>query len=223
MVRESRKGRLPVEVLEKRRRPTIVIADDHALVAEGLASLLAKEFDIIATVEGGGKLVDIVGRLKPDLALVDVSMRDMNGLEAVRQMRELDVSCKVVFVTMHCDAEYVREAFRVGACGYVVKRSTAAELFEAIRQVLSGNTYISPFVAKDIMSLVVEPQAPGLTQRQTEVLRLIAEGRSGKEIAGSLSISLKTAQFHKTSIAGKLGVRTTAELTRYALKHGIAS
>ena len=117
----------------------------------------------------------------------------------------------------------MREAFRAGASGYILKRSAASELVEAMREVMKGNAYLSPFIAKDVLSVLLLPHAPSLTARQREVLRLVADGRSAKEIADYLHISVKTAQFHKTSIMEKLGVHTTAELTRYALEHGIAS
>jgi len=124
---------------------------------------------------------------------------------------------------MHSNPEFVREAFRAGASGYVLKRSAGSELLEAIRQVLNGNAYVSPLLTKDVLSILLQPKTPALTSRQREILRFVAQGLSAKEIASRLSISVKTAHFHKTSIMEKLNLHTTAELTKYALEHGIAS
>lgn len=207
----------------KDMRPTVVVADDHVLVAHGLAKLVENELEVVAIVDQGRDLPSVIQRHQPNVVLVDISMPEYTGVEAARQVRELAPNCKVIIVTMHSNPEYVREAFRAGASAYVLKRSAVSELMAAVHQVLAGNVYVSPFIAKDIVTILSEPPAPTLTLRQREVLRLVAEGRSAKEIAESLGISVKTAQFHKAMLMDKLNVHSTAELTKYALAHGIAS
>jgi len=206
-----------------RARLKVLIADDHTLVAEGLAKLLEDSFDVVGTVDNGADLVRAAERYYPDLALIDVSMPELTGVEAARKLVEIVPHCKVICVTMHSNPEFVREAFRAGASGYVLKRSAGAELLEAIRQVLNGNAYVSPLLTKDVLSILLQPRTPALTARQREILRFVAQGLSAKEIANRLNISVKTAHFHKTSIMEKLNLHTTAELTKYALEHGIAS
>ncbi len=208
---------------DQSRRIRIVIADDHALVGQGLAKLLEKDYDIAAVVDNGRELVKAVREQTPDLVLADISMPELTGVEAARQVLEIAPQCKVIFVTMHPNPEFVREAFRAGASGYVLKRSAASELAEAIKQVVNGNTYVSPLLTKDVLSILLGPRPPALTGRQREILRYVAQGLSAKEIASLLNISVKTAHFHKTSIMEKLDIHTTAELTKYALEHGIAS
>jgi DNA-binding NarL/FixJ family response regulator len=149
-------------------------------------------------------------------------MPELSGVETTRKLREVAPYCKVILISMHSQPEFIREAFRAGASGYLLKLSAASELMTAIREVMNGSVYVSSDVAKDALSSIVAP-APALSPRQREVLRLVAEGCSAKEVAGQLKITVKTAQFHKTSIMTKLGVHSTAELTKYALGHGIAS
>ena len=206
-----------------RPRFKVLIADDHALVAEGIARLLEGEFEVVATIDNGIDLVKAAQQYCPDLALIDVSMPGLTGVEAARKLLEIVPHCKVICVTMHSNPEFVREAFRAGASGYVLKRSAGTELAEAIRQVLNGNAYVSPLLTKDVLSILLQPRTPSLTGRQREILRFVAQGLSAKEIANRLNISVKTAHFHKTSIMEKLDLHTTAELTKYALEHGITS
>jgi len=203
--------------------PTVLIADDHTLVAQGLASLVENKYEVIATVSNGHELLAAAARRAPNLALIDFSMPDMAGLEAAEKLLAQTPTCKIIFVSMHSKPEFVREAFSAGAMGYVLKRSAASELVDAMQEVLKGNAYISPQIAGDVLAAFLHPRSAPLTDRQRQVLRLVSEGRSAKEIAESLQISVKTAQFHKTAIMEKLGVRTTAELTKYAMDHGIAS
>jgi DNA-binding NarL/FixJ family response regulator len=207
----------------QRPRFKVVIADDHALFAEGLAKLLERDYEVVAVVNDGEHLMQAARQHNPDLALLDVSMPGLTGVEAARKLLEIAPQCKLICVTMHSNPEFVREAFRAGASGYVLKRSAGAELNEAIRQVMSGNAYVSPLLTKDVLSILLQPKTPALTSRQREILRFVAQGLSAKEIANRLNISVKTAHFHKTSIMEKLNLHTTAELTRYALEHGIAS
>ncbi|MGH9558186.1 MAG: response regulator transcription factor [Bryobacteraceae bacterium] len=201
----------------------MLIADDHTLVAEGLAKLLEKDYDVLATVDNGNDLIAAARQNPPDLALIDVSMPELTGVEAARKLTEIAPGCKIICVTMHSNPEFVLEAFRAGASGYVLKRSAASELSEAIRQVMNGNAYVSPLLTKDVLSILLQPRTPALTTRQREILRFVAQGLSAKEIANRLNISVKTAHFHKTSIMEKLNLHTTAELTKYALEHGIVS
>jgi DNA-binding NarL/FixJ family response regulator len=205
----------------ERVRPTVLIADDHKLVADGLASLVEGTYEVLGTVENGGELLKAALQQQPNLVLIDYSMPDMAGPEVVETLLAELPGIKVIFVTMHSKAEFVREAFSAGAMGYVLKRSAASELADAMREVMSGNAYISPQIAGDVLTTFLNPRSTPLTERQRQVLRLISEGRSGKEIAQSLNISVKTAQFHKTTIMEKLGIHTTAELTKYAIDHGI--
>ncbi len=210
-------------VSKTQRRPTVLIADDHTLVAEGLASLIEDQFEVLGTAGSGRELLQAAAKRAPDIALIDVSMPDMAGLEAAQKLLAGAPNCKVIFVSMHAKPEFVREAFGVGASGYVLKRSAASQLLDAIQEVLKGNVYISPQIAGDVLTAFLHPQSRALTERQRQVLRLISEGRSGKEIAENLKISVKTAQFHRATIMHKLGVHSTAELTKYSMDHGIIS
>ncbi len=206
----------------RKKRPTVAIADDHMLMAEGLAKLVEDDFEVVAKVDSGRELLRIAAQRPPDLALIDVSMPEMTGVETTRELLEMTPACKVILISMHSQAEMVREAFRAGASGYVLKRSAAAELLTAMWEVMNGNAYVSSSIAKEALSSLLAP-APTLTARQREVLRLVAEGHSAKEIAAHLAIAVKTAQFHKTSIMTRLGIHTTAELIKYAIDHGICS
>lgn len=216
-------------------RIRVLMADDHTLVLEGLRKLLASEFELVGMVENGRALLEAAPRLMPDVVLMDISMPMLNGFEAARKLKRKLPSVKIVFLTMHSEKAYVAEAFHTGASGYLLKRSAASELAFAIREVMKGRFYVTPLVAKDVMGMYFDPQtysrpriarlsesAGSLTSRQREVLQLVAEGRTNKEIAAIMNISIKTVEFHKAGIMGRLGLHTTAELTRYALVHGIA-
>jgi len=203
----------------------VVIAEDHTLMAEGLRKLLECEFESVQTVANGRQLLDIAAAWKPDVVLLDIGMPLLNGIEATRRLSKTSPSTKVVMVTAHNEPQYVVEAFRAGATGFVLKRCALSELVNAIRQVLDGHTYVTPLVADRAVEAArgsVRP-GPALTSRQREVLQLVAEGCTAKEIANVLKLSVKTAVFHKMAIMDKLGLRTTAELTRYALEQGIAT
>jgi len=210
-------------------RPRVLIAEDHTLVREGLRILLAGELDIVDTVEDGRALLGAAERLRPDIILLDISMPLLNGLDAARQLAQVSPNSKLVFVTMHADPAYVHQAFRAGAAAYVVKSSASSHLIEAIQEVLAGRRYISPIPGAELSHLLSgDPKAgaagelsDALTARQREILQLVAEGRTAREIAGVLGISRKTVEFHKASIMRLLRLHTTAELTRYAMAHGI--
>lgn len=207
-------------------RPRILLADDHTLVLEGIKKLLETHFDLAGAAENGRELVAAAARLRPDVILLDISMPLLNGLEAARQIRKAWPLARLIFLTMHADPTYVSEALRAGASGYVLKRSAASELVRAIQEVLKGRSYVTPLLSAtaqaQVRSRLRRGQPSGeLTARQREVLQLIAEGHSIKEMAAILHISPKTVEFHKACLTQKLGLRTTAELTRYAIQHGI--
>jgi DNA-binding NarL/FixJ family response regulator len=209
-------------------KPRVLLGDDHHLIVEGLRSVLARDFDVVGVASNGRELVSEAERLKPDAVLLDISMPLLNGIEAARQIKEILPASKLVFVTQASDRAYVQTAFRVGASGYVLKQSLASELVDALRDVLEGNYYITPILRKGIPEVLFRSQEnPGelfgtsLTPRQREVLQLVAEGKSNKEIATELNVSVKTVEFHKGSIMEELRLHTTAELTRYAIEHGI--
>ena len=209
----------------KLTNPRLLIAEDHTLVLGGYLRLLEGQFDIVGTAEDGLTLVTKALALKPDAILVDISLPKLNGFEAARRIRTSLPDVKLIFVTIHSGHEYVTEALRLGASGYVLKRSAASELAEAIRLVLSGEVFLSPALSEPSPEEepAVDPARFGaaLTIRERHVLQLVAEGRAGKEIADDLDISLKTVEFHKHRIMQKLGAKSTAELTRYAIRHGV--
>ena len=211
------------------KRPRILLGDDHAIILDGLRRILEPHFEVVGAAEDGRALVAAAEKLRPDIIVVDISMPLLNGIEAARQIRKAHPQTKLIFLTMHPDATYATEAFRAGASGYVLKNSAASELVTAIQEALKGRTYLTPLVAKDaIASWVQAPSQPempsaALTSRQREILQLVAEGRSAKDIASILNISPRTVEFHKYRIMEVLGLRSTAELTQYAIKHGIVS
>ena len=211
-------------------RPRVILADDHTLVVDGLRSLLEPHCELVGTVGDGHALVEAAQRLRPDIILLDISMPVLNGLEAARQLHDLVPDSKLIFLTMHADRTYLREAFRVGAWGYVLKRSAASELEHAIAVVLRGQRYVTPLLSSvDLEATFPDslvdppPQLGDLTARQREVLQLVAEGRTAKEVAGTLSISIKTVEFHKARIMERLGLQTTPDLVKYAIAHGITA
>ncbi|GKS66060.1 DNA-binding response regulator [Nitrospira sp.] len=208
-------------------KPSILLADDHTLFVEALHNVLEPEFTLVGEVGDGRALLEAAPHLLPDVILLELSMPLLNGIDAAYQLRRLVPDSKLLFLSMHGDATYVTEAFRAGAAGYVLKRSTATELLQAIRAVLRGQLYLSPMLAKDMLDPLLHSKrsltAPQkqLTIRQREVLQLVAEGRSLKEIATILCVSVKTVEFHKTRIVKQLGLSTTADLTKYAVTHGL--
>ena len=209
------------------RRPRVLLCDDHLLVAEALKSLLAPEFDLVGVVEDGRAMVEAAGTLRPDVIVADVTMPHLNGIDALAQLRQAGDRVPVVFLTMHRDVSFARRALEAGASGFVLKHSAPTELVSAIRAALEGHTYITPQLAGEVLeSLKQGPQTASdpvvsLTPRQREVLQLLAEGRSAKEIASSLSISVRTVEFHKYQLMETLGLHTNAELTHFAIKHGL--
>ena len=204
-------------------RLRILIADDHRMVAEGLRSLLAPDYELVEIVENGRALFEAARRLQPDLIVADISMPLLNGLDAVEQIRSLGCQAKVIFLTMHKDAMYAARALRSGATGFLLKHSASEELLTAIQEVLAGRMYITPVIAEllDRLPDRLSNSVVALTRRQREVLQLFAEGHSAKQVAKILHISARTAEGHKAQIMGLLGANSTAELVQCAIRHGV--
>jgi len=209
------------------RRPRVLLADDHLLVAEALRSLLTPEFDLVGVVEDGRALVEAAGTLRPDVIVADVSMPHLNGIDALVRLRQDGDETPVVFLTMHRDATFARRALEAGASGFVLKHSASDELVSAIRAALDGGTYLAPQLAGEVLGAMKKGSEraadpiSSLTPRQREVLQLLAEGRSTKAIGSSLAISARTVEFHKYQMMETLGIHTNAELIHLALKHGL--
>lgn len=195
------------------------------MFAQGLQSLLVDEFELVGTVADGQALVEKAHQFDPDVIVVDISMPVLNGFDAVRQLKKEGISARVIFLTMHMDDSLVAEAFRCGASGYVLKHSAGEDLVSAIRQVLAGHEYVTPLVAAGEArpATVDRTQNLRLTPRQREVLQLIIEGHTMREIASRLGISTRTAESHKYEMMESLGVESTAELIQYAIKLGLTS
>jgi len=208
-------------------RPRVLIADDHKIVVEGLKKMLQADFDIAGTVEDGRELVTFVEKHHPDVIIADISMPMLNGIDAVRQIKKVHKTIKVVFLTMQLDVAYAVSAFKAGASGYVLKHSAPDELVTAIHEALQGRTYVTPLIAGKLLQAYEEggqtqtDTTRSLTPRQRDVLQLLAEGYSTKEIATILNISFKTVEYHKYRMMEDLGIKNLAELVRYAVKHGV--
>jgi DNA-binding NarL/FixJ family response regulator len=201
------------------KKPRVLVADDHALILEGIRKLLGAKVDLVGMARNGHELISDAHRLKPDIILLDISMPGLNGVDAARRLRKTLPGAKLIFLTMHDDADYVADALRLGVSGYVLKSSAASELMEAVKAVAGGGEYITPLLR--LPSNISRACRSGeiLTARQREVLQLLAEGRCPKEISLMLRISVRTVEFHKYSIMSKLGLPSVAELTKYAVRH----
>jgi DNA-binding NarL/FixJ family response regulator len=210
-------------------KPRILLADDHALVLEGFRRILESEYHLVGSVEDGRALLEATKALQPDIVILDISMPLLNGIDAAPQIRKLCPHAKLIFVTMHADTDYVRSAFEAGASAYVLKRSAVDELEQAIRAVMAGHSYITPLITKDLLDVFLSkvsdrpPKRGSLTLRQREVLQLLTEGRTAKDIAQLLKISPRTVEFHKGEIMEHLNLQTTADLIKYAVIHGIVT
>ena len=211
-------------------KPRVLIADDHRMFAEGLKRLLKEDFDIVEIVADGRQLVAAAEKLRPDVIVVDISMPMLNGIDAVQQIKKVQPAIKAVFLTMHPDVAYAVRAFKEGASGYVLKNAVPDELITAIREGLKGKTYVTPMIAGKLMrayesgsqTRIEIDTVIKLSSRQREVLQLLAEGHSVKEIAFILNISAKTVEYHKYRMMEDLDAKTTADLIRFAVKQGIA-
>jgi DNA-binding NarL/FixJ family response regulator len=209
----------------RRNLPRVLIADDHTLVAEACRKLLEPDYEVVATVSDGRSLVRAVAELKPHLVIVDVAMPLLNGLDAGQQAKELLPGIKLIFLTMNHDADLAAEAFRRGASGYLLKTCAASELAIAVREVLRGKSYLSPMIARDTVDFLLRQdkklidEGQRLTERQREVLQLLAEGKCMKEVAAVLNLTTRTVAFHKYRIMEVLNVRTNAQLVQYAIRN----
>jgi DNA-binding NarL/FixJ family response regulator len=210
-------------------RPRVLLADDHRIVADGLRRILEPDFELVEIVEDGRQLVDAANKHQPDVIVADITMPRLNGLEAVEQLRKSGCLSKVVFLTMHKDATYAARALQSGAAGFVLKHSASHDLLTAIRQALLGNTYVTAEIAETLANAPASrihetaSDEPLLTPRQREVLQLFAEGRTARQVASVLHISIRTAENHKARIMSLIGAATTSDLVQYALRHGMIS
>ncbi len=207
-------------------KPRVLLADDHRMVAEGLKGLLAEEFELVGIVEDGRAMVAVARELRPDVIVADISMPQLNGIDALAVLKRDNPAVRVVFLTMHREAAYARRALEAGASGFVLKHSAPAELVLAVRAALQGRTFITPDLAAEVFRTAKEQDADplaALTSRQREILQLLAEGKTAKEIAAGLSLSARTVEFHKYTLMDALGMDNSAELIRFAIKHGLVT
>jgi len=206
--------------------PRVILADDHKILVEAFRKLLEPHFEVVAAVSDGRALVDVAGTLKPDVILLDIGMPLLNGLEAARQLKSKLPGVKLIFLTMHEDPNLAIEAMRAGASGYLLKTSAASELLHAIQLALKGRTYVTPHISKGMeKSFIRDPRGKqgtkSLTPRQCEVVQLLAEGKSMKEIADVLHVTPRTVAFHKYRTMEELALKSTAELIQFAIKNHI--
>ena len=207
------------------KRARILLADDHALTLEGIRAVLEPHHEIVGMVTDGRAMVDAALRLQPDLVVLDITMPLLNGIDAAVQIKKSLPGVKLLFVTMHVNPAYLEAALNAGGTGYVLKSAAREELLDAIKSVLNGHIYVTPSLSSEHLERFKDPSRAAatlrLTTREREILQLIAEGRAGKEIAFILSISVKTVAFHRENIKRKLGLGTTAELTKHAIEQGL--
>ena len=209
-------------------KPRVVVADDHRIVLEGLVKILEPAFEIAGHAVDGPSLVQVASALRPDVIVADVAMPGFNGIEAVRRLREAGLEPRVVLLTMYDDLEFATQALQEGVLGFVLKRSASSELVQAVRHALEDRVYVTPSIATDVFAALASkrsaPAAPAgqvLTQRQREVVQHITQGLSARQISDQLGISPRTVEYHKYRIMNVLGLKTTAELIRYGLEHGM--
>jgi DNA-binding NarL/FixJ family response regulator len=207
-------------------RPRVLIADDHILIAEALETFLADDFDVIGIVHDGHRLIQAAANLRPDVILADIGMPLLNGLDAAERIKRLLPDVKLIYVTVNRDPALIAEAFRRQASGYLLKTAAASELVTAINEALQGKLYVSPSLVpslSELTDLVEEPNSlpHKLTERQIEVLQLLAEGRSMKEAAAVLNLTARTVAFHKYRIMHTLSLHNDAEVVQYAMRKHI--
>ena len=207
------------------KRPSVLLADDHTIVLEGLRRVLERDYDVVGIATNGRALLTACDDLKPDVIVVDVSMPLLNGIEAARKIRKTNEKVKIIFLSIHKDTGYVVEALQAGGSAYVLKISAGAELLTAVRQALQGKRYVSPSIDQSVLQNHLkrgqhqQQTSSKLSSRQREVLQLIAEGRNTKEIAEILHVSPRTVEFHRFRLMKTLGLHATAELVQYAIKY----
>lgn len=203
----------------------VVLADDHTLVLEAFCNLLKTEFEVVGTAADGRELIKVVRELKPDIVVTDISMPNLNGVDACKKLLNLAPETKIIFLTVLNDADVVADVIRAGAKGYLLKSSASTELLQAIKAVASGKTYITPLVTESMIGSLItggkQHQVKKLTVRQREILQLLAEGNTMKETAGVLCITPRTVAFHKYRIMETLGIHNNADLYRYAMDTGL--
>jgi len=210
-------------------RPRVLLADDQPVFLAGLLPLVETECEVVETVSDGRALVEAASRLKPEVIVLDIGLPLLNGIEAARQIKKDQPDAKILFLTMHANPAYLKEALRAGATGFLLKTSAREELLGALRDVIRNRIHVSPGFGEEIVEQFERhPRSFGgsqfvLTARQREILQLVAEGKTAKEIAGVLNVSVQTIAFHKHQIMEKLGLHTTAELTKYAIQEGIVA
>jgi len=207
-------------------KPRVLLADDHVLVLEGFRRILQEHYELVGTVGDGYALLAAAKTVQPDVVILDISRPLLNVIETAAQLKKICPATKIIIVTMHAGADYVRSAFEAGASAYVLKGSAVDELEQAIRAVLGGLSYITPLITKEMVDVYLSTPSEkprGLTPRQREVLQFLAEGRTAKEIANLLHITSRTVEFHKGQILDQLKLKTTADLIKYALTHGIVN
>jgi DNA-binding NarL/FixJ family response regulator len=210
------------------RRPRVLLAEDHRMLREAFVKLLEPDCDVVGAVADGRALLEAAPKLRPDVVVVDIAMPLLNGLDAARQVKRSMPSVKVIFLTVSEDSDLAAEAFRAGGSAFLLKNSAASELLQAIGDVMQGRSYVTPLATRGMVdNLLRGPEAPQgareLSPRQREVLQLVAEGRTMKEIASILNITARTVAFHKYSIMEQLGIKSTAELVQYAIRARIVS
>lgn len=209
------------------KKPRILLADDHALVREGMHSILNQDYDVVGQARDGMELVKLALELQPDVIVADIAMPNLNGLEAIRHLKKENLDAKIIFLTMHTGVQIAVQAFRLGASGYLLKVDASNELIRAIQEALAGRMFITPSIAKDVMTVLMEgsKESPAvdelLTSREREVLQLVAEGKKMADIGEILHISPRTVERHKYNLMDKLKLHTTADLVQFAIKHGI--
>ena len=214
--------------MESRHRPRILIADDHVLIAEACKSLLEPQFEVVGVVSDGRALLQAAAELRPDVVILDIAMPQLNGLDAGEQLKQKNRNLKLIYLTMNMRADVAAEAFRRGASGYVLKHCSAEELLIAVRRVLRGESYLSPVITRDTVDFLLRSGATfseekHISGRQSEVLQLLAEGKSMKEVAYILQLKPGTVAFHKYRIMEQLGIKTNAELIEYAMRHHLVA
>lgn len=205
----------------------ILLGDDHSLILKGIKGLLEGQYEVVGLAENGKALAEAAVRLKPDMVVLDISMPILNGIDAAREIKKALPSTKLVFLSMHSNAVYLRKALEVGASGYVLKSGATEELLAAVEEAWKGKVYVSPAFGHDVIESIqdwpakVNRSTIELTQRQRQILQLVAEGRPSKEIADIVHVSVRTVEFHRSRLMTKLGAHSVAELTRFAIQEGL--